>query len=197
VSINNRLRASGSPAATHRSQNPDTMAVSGVPARPACVSHADSSAKKASFMPRLYSRKVQACTERVYRGAMSAVATDRILVADRRFRGITDMAGAAAGRTRTRMTRSRHQRIRIWAKRQGGGGSPLPHQHASACVVPMERYLKPSTAQAHSEITFWRRLPRRDAIQFPWHPYIVSSSGPCFWLDDRSCHFAIGRCQPR
>jgi hypothetical protein len=32
------------------------------------------------------------------------IATDRILVADRRFRGITDMAGAAAGRTRTRMT---------------------------------------------------------------------------------------------
>ena len=27
-----------------------------------------------------------------------------ILVADRRFRGITDMAGAAACRTRTRMT---------------------------------------------------------------------------------------------
>jgi hypothetical protein len=34
------------------------------------------------------------------------IATDRILVADRRFRGITDMAGAAAGRTRTRMTQS-------------------------------------------------------------------------------------------
>jgi hypothetical protein len=32
------------------------------------------------------------------------IATDRILVAVRRFRGITDMAGAAAGRTRTRMT---------------------------------------------------------------------------------------------
>jgi hypothetical protein len=35
------------------------------------------------------------------------IATDRILVAERRFRGITDMAGAAAGRTR--MTRSRHR----------------------------------------------------------------------------------------
>ena len=34
----------------------------------------------------------------------STIAIDRILVADRRFRGITDMAGAAAGRTRTRMT---------------------------------------------------------------------------------------------
>ena len=32
-----------------------------------------------------------------------SAATDRILVAERRFRGITDMAGAAAGRTRTRM----------------------------------------------------------------------------------------------
>ena len=31
------------------------------------------------------------------------IATDRILVAERRFRGITDMAGAAAGRTRSRM----------------------------------------------------------------------------------------------
>jgi hypothetical protein len=51
------------------------MAVSGVPARPACVSHADSSAKKASFMPRLYSRKVRAGTERVYRVAMSDAGT--------------------------------------------------------------------------------------------------------------------------
>ena len=31
-----------------------------------------------------------------------------ILVAERRFRGITDMAGAAAGRTQTRMTQSGH-----------------------------------------------------------------------------------------
>src|SRR6516165_5404902 len=68
--LGNRLRGSGSPAATHRSQNPDTMAVSGVPATPACVSDADSSAKKAFFMPRLYSRKVRAGTERVYRVAM-------------------------------------------------------------------------------------------------------------------------------
>jgi hypothetical protein len=37
------------------------------------------------------------------------IVTNRILVADRRFRGITDMAGAAAGRTQTRMTRSGHQ----------------------------------------------------------------------------------------
>jgi hypothetical protein len=43
------------------------------------------------------------------------IATDRILVADRRFRGITDMAGAAAGRTRTRMTQSGHERLRIVA----------------------------------------------------------------------------------
>jgi hypothetical protein len=35
-------------------------------------------------------------------------ATDRILVADHRFRGITDMAGAAASRTRTRVTQSGH-----------------------------------------------------------------------------------------
>jgi hypothetical protein len=32
------------------------------------------------------------------------IATDHFLVADCRFRGITDMAGAAAGRTQTRMT---------------------------------------------------------------------------------------------
>jgi hypothetical protein len=43
------------------------------------------------------------------------IATDRILVADRRFRGITDMAGAAAGRTRTRMTQSGHSVLRIVA----------------------------------------------------------------------------------
>ena len=72
MSINTVVRASGSPAATQRSQKPDTMSVSEVPARPACVSHADNSAKKASFMPRLYSRKVPAGTERVYRGAVSA-----------------------------------------------------------------------------------------------------------------------------
>ena len=36
------------------------------------------------------------------------IATDRILVAERRFRGITNMAGTAAGRTRTRMTQSGH-----------------------------------------------------------------------------------------
>src|SRR5947208_11939788 len=34
---------------------------------------------------------------------------DRILVAERRFRGITDMAGAAVGLTRTRMTQSGHR----------------------------------------------------------------------------------------
>jgi hypothetical protein len=50
VSINIRLRASGSPAATHRSQNSDTMTVSGVPARPASVNHADNSVKNFSFM---------------------------------------------------------------------------------------------------------------------------------------------------
>ena len=37
------------------------------------------------------------------------IATARILVADRRFRGITDMAGGAAGRTR--MTQSGHVTI--------------------------------------------------------------------------------------
>jgi hypothetical protein len=39
------------------------------------------------------------------------IATDRILVADRRFRGITDMAGAAAGRPQTRMTHFGHSRV--------------------------------------------------------------------------------------
>jgi hypothetical protein len=34
------------PAATQRSQNTEKISVSGVPARPACVSHADRSAKK-------------------------------------------------------------------------------------------------------------------------------------------------------
>ena len=56
MSISTVVRASGSPAAPQRSQKPDTMSVSDVPARPACVSHADNSAKKASFMPRLYSQ---------------------------------------------------------------------------------------------------------------------------------------------
>src|ERR1700687_3270038 len=37
------------------------------------------------------------------------IATDGILVANRRFRSITDMAGGAAGRTRTRMTHMRHR----------------------------------------------------------------------------------------
>ena len=43
------------------------------------------------------------------------IATDRILVADRRFRGITDMAGAAAGWTRTRMTHRCHSAHRFLA----------------------------------------------------------------------------------
>src|SRR5262249_15660802 len=51
-------RASGSPAATQRSQHPARMSVSDVPARPAWVSHSDNSAKEASFTPRLYSHKV-------------------------------------------------------------------------------------------------------------------------------------------
>ena len=51
MSIDTVVRANGSPAATQRSQKPDTISVSGVPARPACVSHPDNSAKKASFMP--------------------------------------------------------------------------------------------------------------------------------------------------
>src|SRR5262245_48640913 len=53
-----RARATGTPAATQRSQNPDTISTSEVPARPACVSHADNSVKTASFMPRLYSHAV-------------------------------------------------------------------------------------------------------------------------------------------
>src|SRR5262245_13983191 len=57
--MNMRARASGSPAATQRSQNSDTMSVSDVPSRPAWASHADNSAKKASFTPRLYSHNVR------------------------------------------------------------------------------------------------------------------------------------------
>jgi hypothetical protein len=40
--------------------------------------------------------------------------------------GIADIVQHWHEMARSRMTRSRHQRIRIWAKRQGGGGSPLP-----------------------------------------------------------------------
>src|SRR5262245_285185 len=56
--MNMRARATGTPAATQRSQNPDTISISDVPARPAWVSHADNSAKTASFMPPLYSHAV-------------------------------------------------------------------------------------------------------------------------------------------
>jgi hypothetical protein len=49
----------------------------------------------------------------------SPIATDRILVADLRFRGITDMAGAAAGWTRSRMTHSGHERLRNAAVQSG------------------------------------------------------------------------------
>src|SRR5262249_1027679 len=73
VSINMRARASGSPAATQRSQNPDTMSVSGVPERPASASHADNSAKKASFTPRLYSHNV-----RLWQSAPKARITNRL-----------------------------------------------------------------------------------------------------------------------
>src|SRR5262249_53545216 len=54
VSINTWERPSGMPAATQRSQNTETMSVSGVPARPAWVSQADKSVRKFSFIPRLY-----------------------------------------------------------------------------------------------------------------------------------------------
>jgi hypothetical protein len=37
----------------------NTMSVSDVPSRPAWASHADNSAKKASFTPRLYSHNVR------------------------------------------------------------------------------------------------------------------------------------------
>src|SRR5262245_19236178 len=66
-----RARASGSPAATQRSQKPDTMSVSDAPARPAWVSHSDNSAKKASFTPRLYS----------HNGRLWHAASDHILPA--------------------------------------------------------------------------------------------------------------------
>src|SRR5215510_16521042 len=54
--MNAWARPSEIPAATQRSQNTEKISFSGVPARPACVSHADTSAKKRSFMPGLYSR---------------------------------------------------------------------------------------------------------------------------------------------
>ena len=54
MSINEWARPSGMPAATQRSQNTEKISVSGVPARPAFVSHADNSPKKLSFMPGLY-----------------------------------------------------------------------------------------------------------------------------------------------
>ena len=44
--MNTWARPSGSPAATQRSQNPETISVSEVPARPAWVSHADNSVKE-------------------------------------------------------------------------------------------------------------------------------------------------------
>ena len=64
--MNTWTRPSGIPAATQRSQNTETMSVSGVPARPAWVSHADNSVKRFSFMPRLYrnllcGRALRAC----------------------------------------------------------------------------------------------------------------------------------------
>jgi hypothetical protein len=49
------VRASGTPPATQRSQKPDTISVSAVPARPACVSHADNFAKNGLLMTELYS----------------------------------------------------------------------------------------------------------------------------------------------
>jgi hypothetical protein len=52
--MNTCMRPSGSPAATQRSQNPDTMSVPEVPAKPAWMSHADNSVKEASFMWGLY-----------------------------------------------------------------------------------------------------------------------------------------------
>src|SRR6516225_4452388 len=60
VSISTMVRASGSPAAKQRSQKPVTMSSSAVPVRPACVSHAETSAKTASFILRLYRGEVAA-----------------------------------------------------------------------------------------------------------------------------------------
>src|SRR5262245_51911249 len=54
--MNAWARPSEIPAATQRSQNTEKISFSGMPARPACVSHADTSAKKRSFMPGLYNR---------------------------------------------------------------------------------------------------------------------------------------------
>src|SRR5262245_10321502 len=50
--MNTWTRPSGIPAATQRSQNTETMSVSGVPARPAWVTHADNSLRRVSFMAR-------------------------------------------------------------------------------------------------------------------------------------------------
>ena len=61
--MNKLARLSGNPAATQRSQNPDTISISGVPASPACVSHADISVKNASFMLRVYRGRTVAMRE--------------------------------------------------------------------------------------------------------------------------------------
>jgi hypothetical protein len=71
------------PATTQRSQNPDTMSFSELPARPACVSHADSSAKKASFIPAII--KAFGCD--------SACATDGPLTCERWLLLAGDLAG--------------------------------------------------------------------------------------------------------
>ena len=80
MSINTWARPSGNPAATQRSQNPDKMSVSEVPARPAWVSHADNSMKEASFISGLYRRSrplttfaapqryVRSCNKQTLRG---------------------------------------------------------------------------------------------------------------------------------
>ena len=46
------------------------------------------------------------------------------------FRGVTDMAGAVAGRTRTRMTQSGHRQAQI------GGGAP--HRRWGECFLRRE-----------------------------------------------------------
>jgi hypothetical protein len=66
VSISTTVRSSGNPAATQRSQKPVTMSSSDVPARPVCVSQADNSAKKASFMAQLYSAKISAASRELF-----------------------------------------------------------------------------------------------------------------------------------
>jgi hypothetical protein len=66
----------------------------------------------------------------------SRSAATRILVAERRFRGITDMAGAAAGRTRTRMTQSGRNKQNIDLTRVYEARQSRRHIWQSEIIAP-------------------------------------------------------------